>query len=116
VLVIINSLYMAYLIDLDNECTPTANTMEIHQVQKQLRELSQTCHFYLQPSSSSTLPHPTSSRLSLPNVICGCLPASLACQIYAEAVDSRLGQMDQNGASYKKSGAYRRQFEHQGRS
>lgn len=64
VLVIINSLYMAYLIDLDNEYTPTENTQAIH-------------------------------------------------QIYAEAVDSRLGQMDQNGSRYKKSGAYRRQFENQ---
>lgn len=66
ILVIINSLYVSYLVDLDNETAPNETTMEIHQV-------------------------------------------------YKEAMDMCIGTMDTNGKNYKKSGAYRRQFDQQNR-
>ena len=65
VLVIINSLYISYLVDLDNEYAPNETTQEIHAV-------------------------------------------------YEEAVNMSVGLMDTNGNNYKKSGAYRRQFDQQG--
>ena len=64
VLVIINSLYICYLVDLDNEYAPNETTTEIH-------------------------------------------------QIYEEAVNASVGQMSPDGNKYKKSGAYRRQYEQQ---